>query len=98
MDTGCKPAGMTGGLMRIWLLIIKPGGNMECLYCKGKMVKGSAPFSADRNGYHISWESVPAWICSQCGEALFEENEVNHIQKALQQVDNETIGLKSNIA
>ena len=71
---------------------------MECLYCKGKMVKGSAPFSADRYGYHISWESVPAWICSQCGEALFEENEVNHIQKALQQVDHETIALKSNIA
>ncbi len=71
---------------------------MECLYCKGKMVKGSAPFSADRNGYHISWESVPAWICSQCGEALFEENEVNHIQKALQQVDHETIALKSDIA
>lgn len=71
---------------------------MECLYCKGKMVKGSAPFSADRNGYHISWESVPAWVCSQCGEALFEENEVNHIQKALQQVDHETIALKSNIA
>jgi YgiT-type zinc finger domain-containing protein len=62
------------------------------------MVKGSAPFSADRNGYHISWESVPAWVCSQCGEALFEENEVNHIQKALQQVDHETIALKSNIA
>ncbi len=71
---------------------------MECLYCKGKMVKGSAPFSADRNGYHISWESIPAWVCSQCGEALFEENEVNHIQKALQQVDHETIALKSNIA
>ncbi len=33
-----------------------------------------------------------------CGEALFEENEVNHIQKALQQVDLETIALKSNIA
>ncbi len=71
---------------------------MECLYCKGKMVKGSAPFSADRNGYHISWESIPAWVCSQCGEALFEENEVNHIQKALQQVDHETIALKSDIA
>ena len=71
---------------------------MECLYCKGKLVKGSAPFSADRNGYHIAWESIPAWVCSQCGEALFEENEVNHIQKALQQVDHETIALKSNIA
>jgi YgiT-type zinc finger domain-containing protein len=71
---------------------------MECFHCKGKMVKGNAPFSADRNGYHISWESVPAWVCTQCGEALFEENEVSHIQKALQQIDHETIALTSKIA
>ena len=69
---------------------------MECLYCKGLMVKNHAPFSADRNGYHISWESVPALVCSQCGEAFFEENEVNHIQKALQQIDLETAALTSN--
>ena len=62
------------------------------------MVKGNAPFTADRNGYHISWESISAWVCSQCGEVLFEENEVNHIQKALQQIDHETIELKSNLA
>lgn len=72
--------------------------SMECLHCKGKMIQGSAPFSADRNGYHISWESIPAWVCTQCGEALFEENEVNHIQKALQQIDLETKALTSNIA
>jgi YgiT-type zinc finger domain-containing protein len=66
---------------------------MECFHCKGKMIEGNAPFSADRNGYHISWESVPAWVCTQCGEALFEENEVNHIQKALQEVDRETEAL-----
>ncbi len=71
---------------------------MECFHCKGKMVKGKAPFSADRNGYHISWESISAWVCTQCGEALFEENEVNHIQKALQKVDQETMALISNSA
>ena len=71
---------------------------MECFYCKGKMVRSHAPFSADRNGYHISWESIPAWVCSQCGEALFEENEVSHIQKALEQVDLETMSLTSRIA
>ncbi len=62
------------------------------------MVKGNAPFSADRKGYHISWDSVLAWVCTQCGEALFEENEINHIQKALQQIDHETAALTSNIA
>ena len=63
---------------------------MECFHCKGKMVKASAPFSADRHGYHIAWAAIPAWVCTQCGEALFEDNEVNHIQKALQQIDLET--------
>ena len=71
---------------------------MECFNCKGEMIKGTAPFSADRNGYHISWESISAWVCTQCGEALFEENEVDHIQKALQQIDQETMALTSNIA
>lgn len=71
---------------------------MECFDCKGKMVKAHAPFSVDRDGYHISWESVPAWVCTQCGEALFEENEVNHIQKALQQIDFEITALSSKRA
>jgi len=63
---------------------------MECLYCKGTMVKGTAPFSVDRNGYHISWSAVPAWVCTQCGEPLFESKEVEHIQSALKKLDNET--------
>ena len=63
---------------------------MECLHCKGTMEKRTAPFSADRNGYHISWDSVPAWVCTQCGEPYFEAEEINHIQRALQQVDAET--------
>ena len=71
---------------------------MDCFHCRGKMVKGKAPFSADRKGYHITWESVPAWVCTQCGEASFEENEVNYIQKALQQIDHETMALTSSIA
>ena len=63
---------------------------MECLHCKGEMVKGSAPFSIDRNGYHISWDQVPAWVCTQCGEPFFEASEIDHIQRALEQVDTET--------
>ncbi len=68
---------------------------MECLHCKGKMEKGKAPFSIIRNGYHISWESIPAWVCSQCGEPFFEENEVNHIQEALKKIDQETKAMVS---
>lgn len=71
---------------------------MECYHCRGKMIKGNAPFSVDRQGYHITWESIPAWVCTQCGEAFFEENEVKHIQKALQQIDCETMALTLQVA
>ena len=71
---------------------------MECYYCKGTMVKGTAPFSVARHGYHIAWESVPAWVCTQCGEPLFEEHEVNHIQRALQHIDQETLELTQQAA
>jgi len=71
---------------------------MECYHCKGKMVKGNNPFSVDRHGYHIAWESIFARVCTLCGEALFEENEVNHIQNALQQVDRETMALTLRVA
>jgi len=68
---------------------------MECLHCKGKMEKGVAPFSTNRNGYHIAWDAVPAWVCTQCGEPYFEAEQINHIQSALNQVDFETGNLSA---
>jgi YgiT-type zinc finger domain-containing protein len=66
---------------------------MECIHCKGRMKRGAAPFSLDRNGYHVSWDAIPAWVCSQCGETLFEAREVDLIQKALAELDRESAAL-----
>jgi len=66
---------------------------MECIYCKGRMVRGTAPFSLDRKGYHVSWDAVPAWICTQFGEPYFEAREVEVIQKALAGLDRESSAL-----
>jgi YgiT-type zinc finger domain-containing protein len=66
---------------------------MDCLYCKAKMRRGTDPFSIDRQGYHISWDAVSAWVCDQCGESLFEANEVDKIQEALAALDRETTSL-----
>lgn len=63
---------------------------MECIHCKGKMVKQSIPFQVDRKGYHLTLDSVPAWVCIQCGEPYFEEIEVDAIQHALKMLDEET--------
>ena len=66
---------------------------MKCVHCKGKMKKGTAPFHIDRKGCHLMLESVPAWVCEQCGEAYFEEKEVNAIQDLIQSIENKTQGL-----
>lgn len=68
---------------------------MECLCCKAQMRRGTAPFSIDRNGYHVSWDHILAWVCDQCGEVLFEAREVNLIQEALVSLDRETATLVS---
>ncbi len=64
---------------------------MECMHCRGRMEKKTAPFSIDRNGYHIHWNDLPAWVCSQCGEAYFEKEEVDKIQKVLSTIDSEML-------
>ncbi len=64
---------------------------MECMYCKGKMVKSTAPFDVNRQGYHIHWDALPAWVCTQCGEAYFEGEEVSRIQKAISILEREVL-------
>lgn len=63
---------------------------MRCIHCKGKMRKDKAPFQIDRKGYHLLLDAVPAWICTQCGEAYFEEAEVDAIQEAVRSLDKRT--------
>ena len=68
---------------------------MECIHCKGRMKRRTAPFSLDRNGYHVCWDAVPAWVCTQCGEPFFESRKVELIQNALRDLDRESEALIS---
>lgn len=61
--------------------------DMKCMYCKGKMEPGVAPFHVDRKGYHLVFDKVPALVCQQCGEVYFDEPQVDSIQTAIQAVD-----------
>ena len=38
-------------------------------------------------------ESVPAWVCEQCGEAYFEAKEVDAIQELIHSIEQKTRGL-----
>jgi len=63
---------------------------MNCMYCQGKMKRGITPFHIDRKGYHLTMDRIPAWVCTQCGEAYFDEAEVEAIQEALGALDQQS--------
>lgn len=63
---------------------------MKCMYCQGEMQRGSAPFHVDRDGVHLSLDNVPAWVCTQCGEAYFEEAQVDTVQDIIKAVEEQT--------
>ena len=60
---------------------------MNCLHCQGEMRRGTTPFHVDRKGCHLVLDAVPAWVCEQCGEAYFEEREVDSIQELVRSVE-----------
>ena len=66
---------------------------MKCMYCDGDMVRKTAPYHVDRNDVHVILDHVPAWVCTQCGEILFEEREVAEIQKLTRVVDEQATKL-----
>jgi YgiT-type zinc finger domain-containing protein len=68
------------------------------MYCQGEMRKDTAPFHVDRKGYHVLWDSVPAWVCAQCGEAYFETEDVESIQEALKELDKRSAELSAHVA
>ncbi len=68
---------------------------MKCIHCQGQMKRGTAPFHVDRKGYHLVFDVVPAWVCQQCGEAYFEEDEVSSIQEAIKTLDRHAEKLSS---
>jgi len=69
---------------------------MKCIYCQGVMKKGAAPLHIDRKGCHLTLDNVPAWVCSQCGEAYFEEAEVTAVQELITVIDQKSQPLVVN--
>lgn len=54
---------------------------MKCLYCGAGMRKVKVGYAINRKDYHLYLEEIPAYVCAQCGEKLFAENEVEAIQR-----------------
>lgn len=56
---------------------------MKCMQCDGEMERSSVPYSVDRKGYHLYLRDIPAFVCSQCGENYFPEDDVDAIQSVI---------------
>ena len=63
---------------------------MKCLYCQGRMERSTALFHVDRKGYHFTWDALPAWVCTQCGEVYFEATEIETIQGVIRLIERKT--------
>jgi YgiT-type zinc finger domain-containing protein len=63
------------------------GETTKCLHCQAAMKPGRAPIHIDRDGCHVTIDNVPAWICEQCGEPLFDEQVVEAVQGVAKVVD-----------
>ena len=70
---------------------------MDCIYCKGKMERKTAPFEINRKGYRLTFNNIPAWVCNQCGEVYFDEAEVQNIQRVLTILDEQTEKLRATV-
>ena len=60
---------------------------MQCLHCQSELKRGTSTFTDSRNGYVIVLQNISAWICTQCGESMFDADIVSGIQDVLQAVD-----------
>lgn len=69
------------------------GQEMKCIHCQGQMKRGTTPLHIDRKGCHLLLDSVPAWVCTQCGEPFFEEAEVDAIQDLVDSVEKQASAL-----
>ena len=55
---------------------------MKCLYCQAPVERGTAEVRLNRNGYQLSWQSVPAWVCTRCDQPYFEPQDLEMVRRA----------------
>lgn len=63
--------------------VVFEGEIMECYYCKGNLVRSTSSYYVKRDNYHLVIESVPAWVCEQCGEIYFSPEVLERMDAVL---------------
>ena len=71
---------------------------MNCLYCNGTLKPSKATYTETRNDCDVIFHNLPALVCTQCTEPLFEEKTVEAIQKVLATMDDNITPLREKAA
>ena len=67
---------------------------MTCIHRQGILKRSQSPLHIDRNGIQVTLDNVPAWVCEQCGEAMFDEKEVETIQDLIKLLEDKSQALQ----
>ena len=78
------------------------------MFCRGKLSKGLDNFVVKIKDHIVELAEVPAWICDKCGEAYFDDQIVNQIDKIRSEIREDnflahpiaagSVSLKKNIS
>ena len=56
---------------------------MRCDLCGGRLIKKETSYTIFYEGHWVIVEHVPAKVCLQCGESLFNPETVEALQKTI---------------
>ena len=60
--------------------------NMNCFYCKGEMEHGFTKFILDLGHCVVIVKNVPAMVCKQCGEKVFDDGTMERLEQIVDSV------------
>jgi len=55
----------------------------QCSVCKGRLEKQFVTYSQYLDGQFVIVENMPAWVCQQCGDRLYDPDMVEKLQRLI---------------
>lgn len=56
---------------------------MNCLLCKGDLEEKRTTFMSDLGGTIVIIKNVPSLVCTQCGEAYYDDETMERIERII---------------
>jgi len=60
---------------------------MKCAQCGGKLTHQRTSYTIARSGYHLTVNDIPAWVCTQCGQPLFDDEQSATLERLIAALD-----------